>query len=138
MTKLTPEEMARTTAMLSHIGGILEYLPLEQYLTQLREQRAAVPLPWQGGTPAQEATGRRVRALIAAATKASEIVDEIHTASAFWRQARALELEDPPPGAADPEAAGGVILAFPPGAGHDRCKCPMGECSHKVGLDGPA
>lgn len=139
---MNPVEAARVTAALSHIGGILETLPLDEYLDHLREQRAALPQPWanEAKTPYQEAIRRRLQALIAAGTKGLEIAEEAQTASAFWRQARAIENEEVTPPPAGPGAA---ILTFPPGARRPApaegvCKCPLGECSHRVGLDGPA
>lgn len=137
---MSPAEAARVTAALSHIGGILDALPLTDYLEQLRQERDALPHTWdrEALTAYQAATRRRLQALIAAGTKALEIVDEVHTASAFWSQARAIEREDP---GTPTSEAGAAILVFPPGARRpppDSCKCPMGECEHKVGFDGLA
>jgi uncharacterized protein YukE len=140
---VTPAEVARTTAALSHIGGILDTLPIADYLEHLRRERDVLPHAWEREalTPYQSAIRRRLQALIAAGTKALEIVDEVHTASAFGAQARAIQREEAEPPAAATTLVG-TVLRFPSAeriaAKLEGCTCPMGECSHRVGLDGPA
>ena len=143
---MNPVEAARVTAALSHVGGILETLPLDDFLDHIREQRDALPNGWDKDAldPLNSAMRRRFQALIAAATKAGEVAEEVRTASAFWQQARAIQREDPPPYRADdgPTVAqpGGQVLRpkFGRLTNTTSCDCPMGECSHPAGLDGPA
>lgn len=88
---LTRADMARITATLSHVGGILETLPLAQFAAELRRLRDLIPGTWEAHlSPVEVAERNRLRALLAIAAKADDIVDEVHTAQAYWAEARRL------------------------------------------------
>ena len=135
---MTPQEAGAITGILAHVAGILEQLPLEEYVLH---QRGTVidgsgPAMRLTQDPEANARYRRYMALRAAATQAMGLADEMAKAVAF-RRAEQYAHQEIGELAAAPEP-GAAILVFPTGAGHGRCKCPMGECSHREGLDGPA